>query len=159
MIISFTLNGKKVSVNTPSEKRLIYILREDFKLLETKSGCNCGKCGNCYILLNGELVCSCLIPAFNAKNETVITIEGFSKTAEYKLIVKSLEKAGYNTDSEAISAKILAIHALLEMNSEPDESEIMQVLSAIPTDYENYNSLISGIKNAGLLKKRLNHAG
>lgn len=72
----FTLNGQPRSVEAHPMRRLLDVLREDCGLTGTKEGCGEGECGACTVLIDGEAVCSCLIPAAQAEGTTVTTIEG-----------------------------------------------------------------------------------
>jgi aerobic-type carbon monoxide dehydrogenase small subunit (CoxS/CutS family) len=74
--LRFTLNGKKVEVSAPPLKRLLDVLREDCGLMGTKEGCGEGECGACTILIDGEVVNSCLVPLAHARGAKVTTIEG-----------------------------------------------------------------------------------
>ena len=72
----FTLNGAAREADVHPMKRLLDVLREDFALTGTKEGCGEGECGACTVLIDGEPVCSCLVPAAQAEGATVLTIEG-----------------------------------------------------------------------------------
>ena len=155
MKIGFNLNGKKVSVDTTPEKRLIEILREDFGLIDTKDGCHEGKCGTCLVLYNGKITSSCLLPAFYIRNSYIITIEGFSKTQEYSDIVKGFNVAGYKPCNYCISGKILAVYSLLEEHPTPDDITILESLSGNKCICSDYTSLINGVKSAAKIRKRV----
>ncbi|MDW7679678.1 MAG: (2Fe-2S)-binding protein [bacterium] len=75
MKIKFTVNGKEVNVDVSPKKRLLDILRDDLDLIGTKEGCGKGECGACTVLMNGRLVNSCLIPAFQVAGSRIVTIE------------------------------------------------------------------------------------
>jgi carbon-monoxide dehydrogenase small subunit len=74
--VRFTLNGAPVEVDAHPMKRLLDLLREDCALTGTKEGCGEGECGACTVLVDGVPVCSCLIPAAQAADTTIVTIEG-----------------------------------------------------------------------------------
>ena len=74
--VAFTLNGVAVEVDAPPMARLLDALREDLHLTGTKEGCGEGECGACTVLLDGEPVCSCLVPLAQARGREVRTIEG-----------------------------------------------------------------------------------
>jgi aerobic carbon-monoxide dehydrogenase small subunit len=74
--VKFTLNGKETNVSAHPAARLLDVLREDCGLTGTKEGCGEGECGACTVLIDGEPVCSCLVPFSQAKNTEILTIEG-----------------------------------------------------------------------------------
>ena len=74
--MNFTLNGKSVNVESHPAARLLDVLREECHLTGTKEGCGEGECGACTVLIDGEPVCSCIIPAAQAAGANVTTIEG-----------------------------------------------------------------------------------
>src|SRR3954467_12082882 len=72
----FTLNGNATDISAPPGKRLLDVLREECGLTGTKEGCGEGECGACTVLIDGVPVCSCLVPAAQAEDTAVVTIEG-----------------------------------------------------------------------------------
>jgi aerobic-type carbon monoxide dehydrogenase small subunit (CoxS/CutS family) len=74
--MQFTLNGHREEVDASPGARLLDVLRVNCGLTGTKEGCGEGECGACTVLLDGEPVCSCLIPASQADDATIVTIEG-----------------------------------------------------------------------------------
>ena len=74
--VSFSLNGRAVTVAAPPMTRLLDVLREDLRLTGTKEGCGEGECGACTVLLDGDPVCSCLVPLAQVRGREVVTIEG-----------------------------------------------------------------------------------
>ncbi|MGI9042680.1 MAG: (2Fe-2S)-binding protein [Gemmatimonadaceae bacterium] len=74
--MQFTLNGETREVDSHPMARLLDVLREECGLTGTKEGCGEGECGACTVLIDGEAVCSCLIPASQAEGTEIVTIEG-----------------------------------------------------------------------------------
>ena len=74
----FTLNGASTNVAANPAARLLDVLREDLALTGTKEGCAEGECGACTVLIDGEPVCSCLVPLSQVENAEVLTIEGLA---------------------------------------------------------------------------------
>ena len=77
--MKFVLNGTPTDVNAHPMARLLDVLREDCGLTGTKEGCGEGECGACTVLVNGDPVCSCLIPVAQVEGEAVQTIEGLGE--------------------------------------------------------------------------------
>jgi carbon-monoxide dehydrogenase small subunit len=74
--VGLVVNGQAVAVDRHPMARLLDVLREDLGLTGTKEGCGEGECGACTVLLDGEPVCSCLVPLAHARGREVLTIEG-----------------------------------------------------------------------------------
>jgi len=81
MQINMTINGQPRSATVQPMTPLLFVLREHCGLTGTKYGCGEGECGACSVLLNGELVMSCLVPAIQCDGATIETIEGLAGTA------------------------------------------------------------------------------
>jgi aerobic carbon-monoxide dehydrogenase small subunit len=75
-VIAFTVNGQPVTVESHPMRRLLDVLREDLGLTGTKEGCGEGECGACTVLIDGAMVCACLVPATQAAGRELLTIEG-----------------------------------------------------------------------------------
>lgn len=84
--IKFTLNNKAVEVALDPSMRLIDALRLHFKLTATKEGCGEGSCGACVVLMDGKGVNSCLMPLANVEGHSIITLEEFKKTPQFKIL-------------------------------------------------------------------------
>ena len=80
--VRFTVNGRAVELRTHPMARLLDVLREELGLTGTKEGCGEGECGACSVLLDGELVNSCLVPVAQVEGATVTTIEGVAGDGE-----------------------------------------------------------------------------
>lgn len=79
MTISFTVNGRAVTVDAPPMRRLLDVLREELTLTGTKEGCSEGECGACTVLMDGAPVNTCLIPVGQADGHDLVTIEGLAR--------------------------------------------------------------------------------
>lgn len=154
MIVSFTLNGEAVSVRTDPDQRLIEILRTNFGLTAAKRNCLKGSCGACSVLLNGRLVPSCMVQAFAVKDQSVMTLEGFSKTWDYIDIERGFLRAGAKPCGYCAAGKILATQALLEENPEPDDREILDAFTGIRCRCTHYPTLIHAVRLSAEIRSR-----
>ena len=145
MTIDFILNGEDVVIRTDGENRLSDILRGNFRLLRAKAGCYIGTCGSCSVIFNGDVVKSCLIPAFKIRNSEIITIEGFSQTVEYQDIVHGFSEAGVENCGFCNTGKILATEALLGRNPRPSREQILVAFHDIRCRCTEPESLVRGV--------------
>jgi carbon-monoxide dehydrogenase small subunit len=156
MMVNFILNGEDVVVRCEAGVRLIDILRGQFGLFGTKSGCFTGQCGACSVLFNGLVSPACLIPAFKLKDNEVITIEGFSQTIEYEEIMKGFIDAHLGNCGYCESGKILCTEALLTHIPTPNKEEILLGFSGIKCRCTNAERLIKAVNIIAVLRhKRL----
>ena len=128
MIIPFTLNGEKTVIDIPGTKRVIDVLRENFGLQKTKASCYQGACGNCSILLDGHIVSSCTLPAFELKDRTVLTAEGYMKTEEYRRIDRAFNENSYYPCDFCRWGKIFAIHEFINSEENSSTESLTQAL-------------------------------
>src|SRR5258705_9323513 len=94
MIVSFDVNGITREVESPPLRRLLDVLREDLRLTGTKEGCGEGECGACAVLLDGEVVNSCLVPILQAQDAKIVTIEGLAQNEKARLLQDAFVQCG-----------------------------------------------------------------
>jgi len=157
MTIGFILNGDDLELQCGAEKRLADILRDDFGLLGTKTGCYSGQCGSCSIIFNEEVVKSCLIPAFKVKGSEIVTIEGFSQTDEYQDIIQGFSEAGLETCGFCVTGKILTAEALLGRNRDPSRDEILSAFIGIKCRCTEPEELVQAVIKAAEYRRRRHH--
>ncbi len=145
MNITFHLNGKEVTIETRPDKRLSTVLREDLNLKGIRKGCSNGYCGNCVILMNDELVSSCIIPAFAARNKKIITIEGFSQTKTFADILEGFKEAGVQLCTFCAPSRVLSTAYMLNKHKMPTEEEIMETISSVHCRCSSNSLLKEGI--------------
>jgi aerobic-type carbon monoxide dehydrogenase small subunit (CoxS/CutS family) len=124
--ISFTLNGKRVSVTASGERMLLWVLRTDLGLTGTKTGCEAGLCGACTVLVDKKAVRSCRTPMKDVIGKEVLTIEGLAKNGklhplQQAFIEHDALQCGYCT-----SGMILMAYGLLLNNPQATQAEIIK---------------------------------
>jgi carbon-monoxide dehydrogenase small subunit len=154
MTVGFTLNGEEVVIKVEPTKWLIDIIREEFGLTGAKSACHSGFCGCCTVLLNGVASPSCLVPAFQLRGANVLTIEGFSKQAEYSDIKKGFEEAGVENCGYCDAGKILIAESLLRRSAVPQKEAIALAFDSVKCRCTDSESLIAGVFAAREIRKR-----
>lgn len=146
--IKFNLNNKDVNIDTNPLKRLLDVLREDFKLIAPKEGCGQGECGACSVIIDGKLINSCCVPLGNVNGAKVITLEGLVDTEEFSILKEAYEDAGAVQCGFCTPGMIMASYALLKKNSSPNEEEIREGISGNLCRCTGYDKIIEAIKLA-----------
>lgn len=122
--IAFTVNGKLQPVEVFPMTRLLDVLREDLKLTGTKEGCGEGECGACTVLLDGEIVNSCLVPIVQVDGSQITTIEGIATDNELHAVQQAFIDHGGAQCGICTPGMVLAAVDLLSRNPNPTEAEI-----------------------------------
>ena len=122
--ITCTVNGKAATLNAHPVERLLDVLREQLHLTGTKEGCGEGECGACSVVLNGEIVNSCLVPVAQAGGATIKTIEGVASGDQLHRVQQSFVEFGGAQCGICTPGMVLAAIDLLERNPNPSETEI-----------------------------------
>jgi carbon-monoxide dehydrogenase small subunit len=146
--ISTTVNGDPAEFLCEPGTTLLDALRDELGLTGSKEGCGSGDCGACSVILDGRLVCACLVLAVEAEGRRVETIEGMADGGElHPLQQKFLDHAalqcGFCTPGVLVAAK-----ALLEVNPDPSESEIRYWLAGNLCRCTGYDKIIRAVVDA-----------
>jgi carbon-monoxide dehydrogenase small subunit len=144
--IELTINGKKREVKTTASTRLLDLIRDDLHLTGTKEGCGKGECGACTVIMNGELVVSCLVLALQADGAVITTIEGIGDDKCLDPVQEAFIETGAVQCGFCTPGMILAAKKLLEENPHPDEEEIKQGISGNLCRCTGYQKIIDAIK-------------
>jgi aerobic-type carbon monoxide dehydrogenase small subunit (CoxS/CutS family) len=128
-MIQFHLNGELTRVAVLPEETLLYVLREKLKIKGVKKGCGEGECGSCTVLLDGQPVVSCLLPAAKVANRQVLTIEGVSQNGRLHAVQEAFLEAGAVQCGFCTPGMVLSAKALLDRCPSPSEQDIRSALS------------------------------
>jgi aerobic-type carbon monoxide dehydrogenase small subunit (CoxS/CutS family) len=153
--LKFNLNGREVSAKIRPNLLLVDLLRDVLNLKGTKVGCRQGECGACTVLVNGEPVNSCILPAMKVSGQLVTTIEGLSKEDKLDAIQEAFVDEGAIQCGFCTPAMVLTAKALLEKNPHPDESQIRQSLSGVLCRCTGYRKIVKAVQKASLNRKRI----
>jgi len=110
----FTLNGTAVSLDVTGTRRLLDVLREDLHLTGTKEGCGEGECGACSVLIDGEVVDSCLVAAGQVEGREVTTVEGLADGGRLSALQQAFIEHGAAQCGICTPGMLLASHVLLQ---------------------------------------------
>jgi len=144
-----TVNGQPRSAEVPPLKRLLDVLREDLALTGTKEGCGEGECGACSVLLNGELVNSCLVPACQSAQAEVTTIEGLSdRDGQPSPLQQSFLECGAAQCGICTPGMIVAAHCFLKTDRSPSEHGVREALAGNLCRCTGYQKIIDAVRLA-----------
>jgi len=144
--LSFSVNGRVVSITASPLARLSSILREELGLTGTKVGCDAGDCGACTVLLDGEPVCACLVATAQAQGCEVTTVEGLAQRGPlYDKLQKSFLMHGAAQCGACTPGMLVAATALLERNQKPTENEVMDTLGGVLCRCTGYRKIIAAV--------------
>lgn len=142
------INGKTHSVSLDTDRNLLSLLRNDLDLTGSKYGCGEGQCGACTVLINGNPVQACITPLHTVAGKEVMTIEGLEKAGH----LHPLQEAFLQTDAMQCAfctpGMIMSGIALLNKNSKPTESEIVEFMDGNICRCGTYPRIISAINKA-----------
>lgn len=147
---SFTINGKHANVRVYPMERLLDVLRHELKLTGAKEGCGEGECGSCSVLMNGQLVNSCLIPALQAQGAQITTIEGVAAESQLSTLQSAFLECGGSQCGICTPGMILSAHHLLNKNPNPTTEEIREALSGNLCRCTGYGQIVEAVVQAAL---------
>ena len=145
--ISFIVNGEPRTVDTYPMKRLLDVLREDLELTGTKEGCGEGECGACSVILNDELVNSCLVPVLQASGARICTIEEVGKNGPHP-IQDAFVQCGGAQCGICTPGMILASIDLLRRCPHPSLDEIREGLAGNLCRCTGYLRIFEAVQRA-----------
>jgi len=148
--VSFKINGKSVSVDVLGDESLLTVIRAYLDQTGTKYGCGLGECGACTVLLDNEVVRSCMILAEDLNDTDILTIEGLSNNGELHPLQKAFIahdalQCGYCT-----SGMIMNAFGLLKKNQNPSRKEIIDGMDANLCRCGAYNRIVDAIQTASM---------
>lgn len=146
--IELEVNGQKVEAEVPARRMLSDFLRDDLHLTGTKRGCETGTCGACSVLLDGQLVKSCLSLAVQAHGCQMRTVEGLAQGDQLHPIQESFINCGGLQCGYCTPGFVMAACALLEKNSRPSEEEIRSALSGNLCRCTGYTQIVESVQDA-----------
>jgi len=146
-LLRLRVNGAAREVETLAHRRLIDVLRDDLHLTGTKEGCSVGVCGACSVLVDGEVVSACLLPAVFADGHEVTTIEGLADGELTPLQDAFITEGGFQCGI-CTPGQIVAASALLRANTRPSESEIREFMMGNLCRCTGYAGIVRAIQKA-----------
>lgn len=148
--VETTVNGDQVEYLCDGEDTLLDVLRDTLHLTGSKEGCSSGDCGACSVMLDGRLVCACLVLGAEAQGRTVDTIEGLADGETlHPLQRKFLEHAALQC-GVCTPGILMAAKALLETKPDPTETEVRYWLAGNLCRCTGYDKIVRAVMDAAV---------
>jgi carbon-monoxide dehydrogenase small subunit len=146
--VTLTVNGDEVDFLCETDQTLLSVLRDELEMTGTKEGCGTGDCGACSVMVDGKLVCSCLMLGVEAAGKSVDTIEGMAQGDHlHPLQTKFLEHAALQC-GVCTPGMLIAARALLERNPDPSEIEVRYWLAGNLCRCTGYQKIVEAVLDA-----------
>ncbi len=146
--IEFRVNGAVRRLEVYPMERLLDVLREEIGLTGTKEGCGEGECGACSVLVDGDLVNSCLVPVLQANGCEILTVEGLAKNGHLHPLQEAFANAGGAQCGICTPGMILASYQLLRLWPHPTEDQIREGLAGNLCRCTGYQKIFDAIRQA-----------
>jgi aerobic carbon-monoxide dehydrogenase small subunit len=148
MRIKFEVNAVAREVDAPPVKRVLDVLREDLRLTGTKEGCGEGECGACSIILDGEVINSCLVPVCQIEGARITTVEGLARDGRLDPLQQAFLEWGGAQCGICTPGMLIAAHALLDSTARPTRDEIKEAIAGNLCRCTGYVKIIDAIEQA-----------
>jgi aerobic carbon-monoxide dehydrogenase small subunit len=146
--IELTVNGERREADVWAGESLLFALRERLGLPGSKNACEQGECGSCSVLLDGQLVCSCLVLAAQADGHDVVTVEGLAENGELHPVQDAFVRAGAVQCGFCTPGLVVAAADLLQRSQRPSDDEIREALSGNLCRCTGYQKILEAVRLA-----------
>jgi aerobic carbon-monoxide dehydrogenase small subunit len=146
--IELTVNGEQREADVWAGESLLFALRESLGLPGSKNACEQGECGSCSVLLDGTLVCACLVLAAQADGHEVVTVEGLAEDGDLHRVQEAFVEAGAVQCGFCTPGLVVATADLLAHNPRPTEDEIREALSGNLCRCTGYSKIFDAVRLA-----------
>jgi carbon-monoxide dehydrogenase small subunit len=148
MRVLLTVNGDRLEADVWAGESLLTTLRDRLGLPGSKNACEQGECGSCSVLLDGTLVCSCLVLAAQADGHEVVTVEGLADGSRLHAVQEAFAEAGAVQCGFCTPGLVVAATDLLQRNSDPTDDEIREALSGNLCRCTGYQKILDAVRLA-----------
>ena len=145
MTYRLTVNGSPVEIEAPGMRRLLDALREDLELTGTKEGCGEGECGACSVLVDGQVVDSCLVPLCQVEGASVQTVEGLAKDGSLNVLQAAFLETGGAQCGICTPGMLMAGEAFLASGAQPAEEAIREAIAGNLCRCTGYTKIVDAI--------------
>ena len=148
MRVTVTVTGERHEAEVWEGESLLFALRERLGFPGSKNACEQGECGSCSVLLDGELVCACLVLAAQADGHDVVTVEGLGAGDDLHPVQQAFVDAGAVQCGFCTPGLVVATAALLQRTPNPSEDEIREALSGNLCRCTGYMKIFDAVRTA-----------
>jgi carbon-monoxide dehydrogenase small subunit len=148
MRIDLTVNGERHEADVWAGESLLYVLRERLGLPGSKNACEQGECGSCSVLLDGKLVCACLVLAAQAEGHELVTVEGLAEDGELHPVQEAFAETGAVQCGFCTPGFVVATADLLARNPRPTDDEMREALSGNLCRCTGYAKIFDAVRLA-----------
>ena len=148
MRVSLEVNGRPLAAEVWEGESLLYVLRERLGLWGSKNACEQGECGSCSVLLDGELVCACLVLAGAADGSRVRTVEGMVADRVGRAVQQAMVQAGGVQCGFCTPGFVVSIADLLRRQPQPDELAVREALAGNICRCTGYVRIFEAVREA-----------
>jgi aerobic-type carbon monoxide dehydrogenase small subunit (CoxS/CutS family) len=152
---TLNVNGKKLRVDVDSQTPLLYVLRDHLNLTGTKYGCGEARCGACTVLVDGQMMRSCVTPVARVSGKQITTIEGIGNDGKLTPLQEAFLKADALQCGYCTSGMIMSATALLNKNPKPTRAEIVKHMDANVCRCGTYLRIVNAIELAAATAKEV----
>jgi carbon-monoxide dehydrogenase small subunit len=146
--VALTINGEQSEADVWEGESLLFALRERFGLPGSKNACEQGECGSCSVLLDGKLVCACLVLAAQADGHELVTIEGLAEDERLHRVQEAFVATGAVQCGFCTPGLVVAAADLLAYNAYPTDDEIREALSGNLCRCTGYAKIFEAVRLA-----------
>jgi len=148
MNVRLTVNGEPHEVEVWEGESLLFALREGLGLPGSKNACEQGECGSCSVLLDGVLVCSCLVLAAQAEGHEVVTVEGLAENGQLHPVQQAFAETGAVQCGFCTPGFVVVAADLLAGNPDPSDDELREALSGNLCRCTGYAKIFEAVRLA-----------
>jgi carbon-monoxide dehydrogenase small subunit len=146
--IKLTVNGDEREAEAADHESLLTVLRDNLGLPGSKNACEQGECGSCSVVMDGDLVCACLVLGAAAAGRNIQTVESLSDGDQLHPIQRAFVDAGAVQCGFCTPGLVVATYALLKRNPEPSEKEVREALSGNICRCTGYGKILEAVDRA-----------
>jgi aerobic-type carbon monoxide dehydrogenase small subunit (CoxS/CutS family) len=146
--MELVVNQKRYRLEVPSDRMLLWVLRDDLRLTGSKYGCGEGQCGACTVLIDGVATRSCITPASSVERKQITTIEGLAQNGRLHPLQEAFIQADAMQCGYCTPGMIVSGAALLKKNPHPSSADIREVMEGNVCRCGTYPRIVAAVQMA-----------